>query len=168
MRMGYKNRSIIFVGIIFICLTLVGCGKPKGQQGGIPEVVVAVMQPERLPITTELPGRTSAFLIAEVRPQVSGVIQKRLFNEGDTVQTGQPLYQIDPASYEAADAGAKAALAPGLQRRHRPQQRHAIAPARNGHKHRHVGPGRWRPSFSQFGFEWMEHGRGQWVGYASA
>ena len=111
MRMGYKNRSIIFVGIIFICLTLVGCGKPKGQQGGIPEVVVAVMQPERLPITTELPGRTSAFLIAEVRPQVSGVIQKRLFNEGDTVQTGQPLYQIDPASYEAADAGAKAALA---------------------------------------------------------
>ena len=78
MRMGYKNRSIIFVGIIFMCLTLVGCGKPKGPQGGVPEVVVAVMQPERLPITTELPGRTSAFLIAEVRPQVSGIIQKRL------------------------------------------------------------------------------------------
>ncbi|RXM21789.1 biotin/lipoyl-binding protein, partial [Citrobacter sp. AAK_AS5] len=78
---------------------------------GVPEVVVAVMQPERVPITTELPGRTSAFLIAEVRPQVSGIIQKRLFNEGDNVLAGQPLYQIDPASYEAAYAGAKAGLA---------------------------------------------------------
>jgi len=112
--MGIKSKGmfIVFAGLICICLTLTGCGKPKGQsQGSAPEVVVAVMQPERLPITTELPGRTSAFLIAEVRPQVSGIIQKRLFNEGDNVQAGQPLYQIDPAGYDAAYAGAKAGLA---------------------------------------------------------
>jgi membrane fusion protein (multidrug efflux system) len=113
MGMISKRVGIIAViGATLVCLTLTGCGKPKGPaQGGLPEVGVAVMQPERVVITTELPGRTSAFLIAEVRPQVSGVIQKRLFNEGDNVQVGQPLYQIDPSSYEAAHNGAKAALA---------------------------------------------------------
>jgi membrane fusion protein (multidrug efflux system) len=111
MEIRSKGMAVVFIGGVLICLTLVSCGKPKGPQGGTPEVVVAVMKTERLPITTELPGRTSAFLIAEVRPQVSGVIQKRLFNEGDTVQAGQPLYQIDPSSYEAAYSGAKAALA---------------------------------------------------------
>ena len=113
--MGIESKGtyvIVVVGVILICLTLAGCGKSKKpSQGPIPEVVVAVMQPERVPIMTELPGRTSAFLIAEVRPQVSGIIQKRLFNEGDTVKAGQPLYQIDPSSYEAAYSGAKAALA---------------------------------------------------------
>ena len=112
MGIDYRNRSIIVVGVVIICLVLIGCGKSKKPlQGPIPEVVVAEMKPERVPIMTELPGRTSAFLIAEVRPQVSGIIQKRLFNEGDTVKAGQPLYQIDPSSYEAAHSGAKAALA---------------------------------------------------------
>jgi membrane fusion protein (multidrug efflux system) len=111
MDMKSKGTFVVVMGAILVCLTMVGCGKPKGPQGGIPEVAVVVMQSERLPITTELPGRTSSFLVAEVRPQVSGVIQKRLFNEGDNVQAGQPLYQIDPASYEAAYAGVKAALA---------------------------------------------------------
>lgn len=113
MRIISKRMGIIVVvGAVLASLILTGCGKPKGPaQGGLPEVEVAVMQPERVAITTELPGRTSAFLIAEVRPQVSGVIQKRLFNEGDTVQAGQPLYQIDSSGYEAAYNGAKAALA---------------------------------------------------------
>jgi membrane fusion protein (multidrug efflux system) len=70
-----------------------------------------VLQPERVSIITELPGRTSAFLVAEVRPQVSGIIQKRLFTEGSDVKAGQTLYQIDPATYEAAYSGAKAGLA---------------------------------------------------------
>ncbi|MBF0525684.1 MAG: efflux RND transporter periplasmic adaptor subunit [Deltaproteobacteria bacterium] len=59
----------------------------------------------------ELPGRTSAYLIAEVRPQVGGIIQKRLFKEGSDVKAGQVLYQIDPATYQAAYNSAKAALA---------------------------------------------------------
>jgi membrane fusion protein (multidrug efflux system) len=112
MRIRFRGISVAVIGVVLVCLTLTGCGKPKGQtQGGVPEVVVAVMQPERLVLTTELPGRTSAFLIAEVRPQVSGVIQKRLFNEGDDVKAGEPLYQIDSSSYETAYNGAKAALA---------------------------------------------------------
>jgi membrane fusion protein (multidrug efflux system) len=62
-------------------------------------------------LTTELPGRVSAYRIAEVRPQVNGVILKRLFKEGDLVAAGQQLYQIDPAAYEATLASARASLA---------------------------------------------------------
>jgi len=59
-------------------------------------------QAEKIMLSTELPGRTSAFRVAEIRPQVSGLIQKRLFTEGANVKAGQILYQIDPASLEAA------------------------------------------------------------------
>ena len=76
-----------------------------------PEVGVITIQAERALLTTELPGRTTPHLIAEVRPQVSGIIQKRLFTEGRDVKAGQVLYQIDPAIYQAAFASAKAALA---------------------------------------------------------
>jgi membrane fusion protein (multidrug efflux system) len=69
------------------------------------------MQPERTVLTTELPGRTSAYLVAEIRPQVNGLIQSRLFQEGATVKAGDLLYQIDPAPYRAAHNQAKAALA---------------------------------------------------------
>ena len=62
-------------------------------------------------LTTELPGRTSAYLIAEVRPQVSGIIQERLFVEGSDVEAGEVLYQIDPAVYQATYDSAKAELA---------------------------------------------------------
>src|SRR3546814_13867821 len=62
-------------------------------------------------ISTELPGRTSAYRIADVRPQVSGIILKRLFTEGGDVQAGQQLYQIDPASYQASYDSAQASLA---------------------------------------------------------
>jgi membrane fusion protein (multidrug efflux system) len=69
------------------------------------------VEPERVLLSTELPGRTSAHLIAEVRPQVSGIIQKRLFIEGADVKAGSVLYQIDPATYEAALVASKALLA---------------------------------------------------------
>jgi membrane fusion protein (multidrug efflux system) len=68
------------------------------------------VQPQQVALTTELPGRTSAYLVAEVRPQVSGIIQKRLFTEGSDVKAGEVLYQIDPSTYAAAYASAKAAL----------------------------------------------------------
>jgi membrane fusion protein (multidrug efflux system) len=76
-----------------------------------PEVGVYVVQPEAITLTAELPGRTAPFGIAEVRPQVNGLIEKRLFTEGADVRAGAPLYQIDAAPYEAALDSAKAALA---------------------------------------------------------
>lgn len=75
-----------------------------------PEVGIVVLHPQSVAITAELPGRTAASLIAEVRPQVSGIIQKRLFREGTEVKAEEPLYQIDPASYQASYDSALAAL----------------------------------------------------------
>jgi membrane fusion protein (multidrug efflux system) len=69
------------------------------------------VQPERVVLTTDLPGRTSAYFVAEIRPQVSGIIQKRLFDEGSDVKAGQVLYQIDPAPFQAATNNAVANLA---------------------------------------------------------
>ena len=60
------------------------------------------VQPQKVVLTTELPGRTAAYLVAEIRPQVNGLIQKRLFVEGADVKAGQVLYQIDPAPFQAA------------------------------------------------------------------
>ncbi len=71
----------------------------------------SIVQPQHVALTTELAGRTSAHLIAEVRPQVSGIIQKRMFTEGSDVKAGEVLYQIDPATYQAAYDSAKASLA---------------------------------------------------------
>lgn len=94
-------------------LVLAGCGPQKGSggppPGGVPEVAVVTVQPEAVTLSNELPGRVSAFLVAEVRPQVSGIVQKRLFEEGADVKAGDALYQIDPSLYEAALASAKAA-----------------------------------------------------------
>ncbi len=96
-------------------LILAGCGQNSTArapaQAGPPEVAVVEVKPQRVAITTELPGRTSAYLIAEVRPQVSGIIQKRLFKEGSDVKAGEVLYQIDPATYQAAYDSARATLA---------------------------------------------------------
>ena len=98
--------SILAVGLI-----LGGCGKKTtGPQNITPEVAVVTIQPKQVVITTDLTGRTSANLVAEVRPQVGGIIQKRLFTEGSDVMAGQVLYQIDPATYQAAIDNAKAGL----------------------------------------------------------
>ena len=115
-RMENNNRLRLFgtVALISVVLMLTACGQSKqggGPQGGTPEVTVVTLQPERVPIITELPGRISPYLIAEVRPQVGGIIQKRFFTEGSDVKAGEILYQIDPATYEAAYSAARASLA---------------------------------------------------------
>lgn len=79
-----------------------GAGGPPGGARPPAEVSVVTLKQEPVTLTTELPGRTSAFRVAEVRPQVNGVLQKRLFVEGADVQEGQQLYQIDAAPYQAA------------------------------------------------------------------
>ena len=86
---------------------------PGGPGGAKPpaDVGVVTLKTEPVTLTTELPGRTSPYRIADVRPQVNGVLQKRLFVEGATVQAGQQLYQIDPAVYQAALDSAQATLA---------------------------------------------------------
>lgn len=109
------RRILVFITATLITgLPLTGCNKPVAtgpQQSGPPEVGIVVMKPERVSLTTELSGRTAPQLIAEVRPQVGGIIQKRLFTEGSDVKAGQVLYQIDPATYQAAFASAKASEA---------------------------------------------------------
>ena len=96
-------------------LLLAGCEKqrPGGGQFQVPppEVAVITVQAERTTVSAELSGRTCAFLVAEVRPQVGGIIQKRLFEEGADVKAGDVLYQIDPALYQAAYGKAQADLA---------------------------------------------------------
>jgi len=77
----------------------------------MPQVGVVTLEAEPFAVTSSLPGRTAAYRIAEVRPQVNGIIQKRLFDEGSEVKAGQQLYQIDAAVYEAAFKSAEASLA---------------------------------------------------------
>ena len=84
-------------------------GGPPPPAGPV-EVATVTLRPERVVLTTELPGRTSAYLVAEIRPQVSGLLQKRLFEEGANIKQGDLLYQIDPVPYQAAFDQAKAAL----------------------------------------------------------
>ena len=115
MQKMYRIKLITTVGVLAICLILLtGCGKQPGTGGppqmGTPEVAVITVQTEQATLTTELTGRTSAFGVAEIRPQVSGLIQKRLFTEGSDVKAGQVLYQIDPAPFQAALDNANAAL----------------------------------------------------------
>jgi membrane fusion protein, multidrug efflux system len=111
---------------------LPGCNSRQApaQPQQPPEVAVVVVTPESVALTTELPGRTAAYLEAEVRPQVSGIIQSRHFDEGQDVVAGDVLYQLDPARYQAVYDQAKAALAvaeahvPALRAR---AERHAKA-----------------------------------------
>jgi membrane fusion protein (multidrug efflux system) len=94
---------------LLFALFLLGCEKKKPMPQ-IPEVSVIKIDTEEILLTTELPGRTSPYKIAEIRPQVSGIILKRYFTEGSNVKAGEVLYQIDPAQYKAAYDNAKAAL----------------------------------------------------------
>src|ERR1019366_7646513 len=92
-------------------LLLQACGGRPAQHQGIPEVGVVVVRPQAVTLQTELPGRTNPYAISDVRPQVGGIIQARLFVEGADVRAGQVLYQIDPATYKAAYDQAAAQLA---------------------------------------------------------
>ena len=102
-------RSFISAALA-AALLLSACGKKAPPPPPPPQVGVVTVQMQPVTLTTELPGRTSPFESSEVRPQVDGIITRRLFQEGETVHAGQVLYQIDPAPYAAAAANARAAL----------------------------------------------------------
>jgi len=94
-------------------LTLSACGNGDPQLAEpaiVPQVVVVTLQQQRVPLTRELAGRTSAYEVAEVRPQVSGIVKRQLFIEGSRVQAGQPLYDLDDALYRAQADSASANL----------------------------------------------------------
>jgi membrane fusion protein (multidrug efflux system) len=107
-----RYRAVAAIGIMGLLLS--ACDSKTAPGAAAPaavEVGVVTLGAADVPLQTELPGRTSAYRKAEVRPQVSGIIQKRLFSEGAEIKAGTALYQIDPATYEAAVASAKAELA---------------------------------------------------------
>jgi len=116
---GLRRRGVAMLGLPLALLSLpvllAGCDEraeaQSAQQAPPPGVTVLSLQPQRVSIQTTLPGRVVAFQTAEVRPQVSGVLRERLFREGETVQAGQKLFQIDPAPYKAQLASAEASLA---------------------------------------------------------
>lgn len=97
-----------------LSLALTACGGGAAPTQPAPQaapVTVVTLKPQDVTLTRELRGRTTPFLVAEVRPQVSGIVRRRLFTEGGEVKAGQPLYQIDDASYRADNNSARAALA---------------------------------------------------------
>lgn len=98
---------------VLLALTLVACSNEKAAPPPAPvaEVIVQPVATQALAVNQRLPGRTVAYMISDVRPQVGGILQKRLFTEGQDVKAGEVLYQIDPASYQAALDSAKANLA---------------------------------------------------------
>lgn len=102
------------IGLVAACM-LSACGSQGGSdstaaRSAKPQVGFVTLRPQSVSITAELPGRVTASLVAEVRPQVGGLIQKRLFKEGGEVKEGDPLYRIDPESYQASYDSAVAAL----------------------------------------------------------
>jgi membrane fusion protein, multidrug efflux system len=106
-----KKQPFFVVVILSACAALIGChGDVAAPSRPAVEVGVLTVKPRPVTITTDLPGRTSPYRVAEVRPQVSGVVLKRLFIEGSEVKVGQPLYQIDPAPFQASYDSAKATL----------------------------------------------------------
>lgn len=125
---GYCRVSLYAASVT---LSLAACSGHQEQPKAPPaKVSVVTLKAENVPLTLDLPGRTSAVQIAEVRPQVSGVILKRLFKEGTDVKEGQQLYQIDPATYQAAydKATAAAATAEALAKRYKPlSDAHAVS-----------------------------------------
>jgi membrane fusion protein (multidrug efflux system) len=107
----YPQRWGLALTLIVLCS---GCGRPPHaaqMQGSAPEVGILTVKAEQATVSSELSGRTRPYLVAEVRPQVGGIIQKRLFEEGTDVKAGDILYQIDPALYQAAHGKAQADLA---------------------------------------------------------
>jgi len=114
--MRSNHRTIIRVVSAAVFLTALWGGCQNRQQEGPssapppPQVVTVTVKPRSIMLTTELPGRTTAHRVAEIRPQVNGLIKKRLFVEGSDVKAGDVLYQIDPASFQAALSNAEAAM----------------------------------------------------------
>ncbi|MDA5193901.1 efflux RND transporter periplasmic adaptor subunit [Govanella unica] len=111
--MRSQIKTLTAVGLLLAAaLTVAACEKKnEAPQGRAPEVAVVTVKPQKLSLTTELVGRTTSYQVAEVRPQVTGIVLKRLFREGGEVKAGESLYQIDPATYQATLSSAKADLA---------------------------------------------------------
>jgi membrane fusion protein, multidrug efflux system len=104
------QRQNNVAGLLIIAALLAACGKDAGGPPPPPEVGVITLAPRAIAITDQLPGRTTAYRVAEVRPQVTGIVQKRLFVEGGEVKAGEQLFQIDAGSYRAEFESAQAAL----------------------------------------------------------
>jgi membrane fusion protein (multidrug efflux system) len=133
----FKNaneRGSFFVlsAVLASSLWLNGCDTSKSAPPppALPEVATITVRTERIVLTTELPGRTSAYSMAEIRPQVGGIIQKRLFEEGAEIKAGQALYDIDRAPLQAAYDNAAANLA--AARRAADRARAAVAASQAG------------------------------------
>lgn len=108
-----EARVRALLGVFALTALLAACGNQETAQptpGAVP-VRVVTLAPQSVTLRRELPGRTSPYLIAEVRPQVSGIVARRLFTEGGYVEAGQTLYQLDDAKYRAEYESARAALA---------------------------------------------------------
>lgn len=108
-----RHTPAITLFLTVILSVLSGCGDPPGgppPAEGMPEMAVTTVRTQPIVLTKELPGRTVPYLIAEVRPQVGGIIQSRKFREGAEVKAGDTLYQIDPAAYQASYDNAVATL----------------------------------------------------------
>src|SRR5687768_7599444 len=99
-----SRRGVVPVLAALILAQLGGCGGSSEEERArpTPEAGYVVVKTEAVPVVAELSGRTSAYEMSEVRPQVTGVIRARLFTEGSIVRAGQTLYQIDPSLYQAA------------------------------------------------------------------
>lgn len=109
--MPVKSVRAALIPLLAVTALLTACGDseaPPDQASQVPQVGVVTIATENFLVTSELPGRTKAYRVAEVRPQVNGIIQKRLFDEGSEVKAGQQLYQIDASVYEAALKSAEA------------------------------------------------------------
>ena len=112
--MSIKPAHVALIPAFAIATLLAACKDQAPAQGGAapaPLVGIVTLEAQPYALTTELPGRTTAYRSAEVRPQVNGIIQKRLFEEGSEVKAGQQLYQIDASVYEATLKSAEATLA---------------------------------------------------------
>lgn len=107
------RNPLISLALLSVSATLGGCGAktaPPEGRGAVP-VTVVTLAPATVTLKRELPGRVTPFLVAEVRPQVNGIIERRLFTEGGLVRAGQPLYQIEDATYRADRESAAAIVA---------------------------------------------------------
>ncbi|MFT4300177.1 MAG: efflux RND transporter periplasmic adaptor subunit [Desulfovibrio sp.] len=123
----YSRFMPRLAALLCLCMLQAGCNDGPPSMGEVPQVRYTTVAPEHLVLTSELPGRVAALVTAEVRPQVDGIIQQRLFEEGAPVTKGQVLYQIDPAAYEAARNTAKAELEEALVHAAAQQKREARA-----------------------------------------
>ncbi len=122
--LNFKNKILLFPTILLAVALLNGCKEkaamPTAQQAPV-EVNIVTLKPQPVKLEVELPGRTTAYRVAEVRPQVNGIVKKRLFTEGGKIKAGDVLYQIDPALYQTRLDSARANLAKAKANEHSAQ-----------------------------------------------